>query len=262
MCESAIDGRSLRSPLTASSRLRVAGVRVVEPDHLQPLSRSVMVVLPVAQHLGPAALERAADLIGARPVVVVAEHGHDRRLEQPDHLGQLIQVELAVTDEVAGEEDQVGVLGVGHLDRGPLHLERRDAADVQIGQVRDPQVARPGCGRPPGPRTGAAGCRSGGRRSRGASWRGHGGPPCAPPRPRPPRPSGRRRPVKRVGTLTEPLQYNRRRDQPRIAVAIVAHLSLQRRPGGPRQLRRTSGLGVWTRSRKARAAWLSVRALA
>ena len=53
---------------------------------------------------------------------------------------QLIEVELAVADEVAREQHQVGLLGVGHLDGGPLHLERRDAADVLVGEVRDAQV--------------------------------------------------------------------------------------------------------------------------
>ena len=144
---SAMCDRPMRREIAAQAlhRLvaaRVAGVRVVEADDLQPLVAQRDRRVPVAQHLDAAALERVLNLVGARPVIVVAEHRDHRRLEAAHHLGQLIEVELAVADEVAGEQHQVRLLGVGHLDRGALHLDRRDAADVLIGQVRDAQVRR------------------------------------------------------------------------------------------------------------------------
>ena len=141
----------LAQPFDGGVALRVSGVRVVEPDHLQLLGAERDGGVPVAQHLGAPVLERLVHLVGARPVVVVPEHGDHRRLEQTDHLGQLIKVELAVADEVTGEQHEIGVLGVGHLDGGSLHLERRDAADVQVGEVRDPQMAHlTAVGRRPG----------------------------------------------------------------------------------------------------------------
>ena len=103
---------------------RVPGVRVVESDDLQALVAQRDRRVPVAEHLDAAALERVADLVGARPVIVIAEHGDDRRLEGAHHLGELIEVELAVADEVAGEQHEVGLLRVRHLDGGQLHLER------------------------------------------------------------------------------------------------------------------------------------------
>ena len=60
---------------------RVAGVRVVEADDLQPFVAQRDRRVAVAQHLDAAALERVPDLVGARPVIVVAEHGDHGRLE-------------------------------------------------------------------------------------------------------------------------------------------------------------------------------------
>jgi len=118
----------------------VPRVRVVEADDLQALVPERDHGVPVAEHLDAAALEGVADLVGAGPVIVVAEHGEHRRLERSHHLRELIEVGLAVADEVAGDEHHVRALGVGHLDRGLLHLDRRDPPDVLIGDVGDAEV--------------------------------------------------------------------------------------------------------------------------
>ena len=68
-------GRSLAQPLDRLVAARVPGVRVVEADDLQALVAQGDRRVAVAQHLDAAALERAPDLVGARPVVVIAEHG-------------------------------------------------------------------------------------------------------------------------------------------------------------------------------------------
>ena len=119
----------------------VSRIGVVQADHLQAFVTEGDGRVPVAQHLDAPALERVPHLFRTRPVIVIAEHGHHRRLERAYDLRQLIQVKLTVTDEVAAQQDEVRLLGVGHLDGGELHLDGRDTPDVLIGQVRDPQVA-------------------------------------------------------------------------------------------------------------------------
>ena len=105
----------------------------------------------VAEHLSPAEadaymlasvrlVERGADLVRATPVVVVAEHGDDRRVEAAHHRRQLVQVHLAVADEVARHDDEVGLLRVDDVDGGELDPDGRHPTDVQVGQVRDTEV--------------------------------------------------------------------------------------------------------------------------
>ena len=100
----------------------MAGVCVVEPDDLQPLVAQRDRRVSVAQHLDAATLERVLHLVRARPVIMIAEHSDHRRLEALHQLVELVEIELAVADEVAGQQHEIRLLRVGHLDGGALHL--------------------------------------------------------------------------------------------------------------------------------------------
>jgi hypothetical protein len=119
----------------------VAGVRVVQAHHLQAFVAHGDDGVAVAQHLDAASFQRQPHFIGARPVVVVAQHRDGGRLKASHHFRQLVQVKLAVADEIAGQQDEVGLFAIGQLDGGALHFHRRHAADVLIGEVGDAQVA-------------------------------------------------------------------------------------------------------------------------
>ena len=118
----------------------VAGVRVIEADQLKAFVAKRDHRVLIGQHFDAGALERVFDLFAARPVIVVAEHGDNRRLEGAHHIAELVEIELAVADEVAGQQHDVGLLRVRHLDGRHLHFHGRDTADVQVGQVRDAQM--------------------------------------------------------------------------------------------------------------------------
>ena len=94
----------------------------------------------VLQDLGATAKQGVADLTGAGPVVVVTENGHDRSRELAHQRGQLVQVELAVADKIAGYDHEVRSFGVGQRDRVSLDAVRRHTADVQVGEVDDPEM--------------------------------------------------------------------------------------------------------------------------
>ena len=120
---------------------RVTRERVVEPDDLEaPRAAERERRVPVRQDLDAGSAERAHDLAGAGPVIVVAEHGERRRLEPREDVDELVEVALSVTDEVAGERDQVRPLGVGERHGAPLDRERRDPPEVEVGQVDHPRL--------------------------------------------------------------------------------------------------------------------------
>ena len=87
--------------------------------------------VPVLQHLDAPTLQSEPDLFRARPVVVVAEHADDGRLEPAHDLGELVEVELAVADEVARDqhEDEVCV-EKGTDGQGDARDERRPCRDI------------------------------------------------------------------------------------------------------------------------------------
>ena len=158
MCDIPIDGRSRRRPLTASSRRAWPVYASSSPTTCSRSWRKRDRRVAIAQDLDAAALERVLDLVRARPVVVIAQHRDHRRLEPAHELGEIVEIELAVADEVAGEQHQIRLLRVGHLDGGALHLHRRDTADVLIGQVRDAQMRRSARDTRPDPRSAGARC--------------------------------------------------------------------------------------------------------
>ncbi len=121
----------------------VAGVGVVQTQHLQRLVAEGDRGVLVGQHLGAAADQRVPDLAGAGPVVVVAQHRQHRRGELAHQGGQLVEVDLAVADEVAGDDHQVGPFGVGQRHRLPLYVERGHPSHVDVGQVGDADVVQP-----------------------------------------------------------------------------------------------------------------------
>jgi hypothetical protein len=71
---------------------------------------------------------------------VVAEDPEDRGLEPRELRDELIEKHLRVADEVSRDHDQVGRLRVREIDRRTLHGERRHAAEMEVCQVRDPEV--------------------------------------------------------------------------------------------------------------------------
>jgi hypothetical protein len=73
-------------------------------------------------------------------MIVVAEDADDGRVEARDDRLEVAEIHLAVADEVAGEADEIGRFGVGPLDGGAVDAERRDAPDVEIGEVRDAET--------------------------------------------------------------------------------------------------------------------------
>ena len=68
----------------------MSGVRVVETHDLQALPADGDDGAVVAQHLDAAPLERGRHLVGAGPVVVVAQHADDRRAEGTHQLDELV----------------------------------------------------------------------------------------------------------------------------------------------------------------------------
>jgi hypothetical protein len=71
-------------------------------------------------------------------VIVIAHDGEHRRVELADDIRQIVEIHLAVADEVAANDYDVRLARVGHRNRVVLDLHGRDPADVQVGQVRDP----------------------------------------------------------------------------------------------------------------------------
>jgi hypothetical protein len=126
-------------PLHRVRAVRVPGVRVVQPHHLQPLVAQRQRGVLVAQHLDVGPGQRAQHLGGAAPVVVVAQHADDGRGEAAHHLHQLVEIRLAVAHEVAGDDDEVGLLRVGERHGGHLHRHGRHAPHVLVGEVRHAQ---------------------------------------------------------------------------------------------------------------------------
>ena len=60
------------------------------------------------------------------------------RFDLADHICEVIEIDLTVTNEVTANHHDVRLAGIGHRDGVVLNLHRRDAADVQVGEVRDP----------------------------------------------------------------------------------------------------------------------------
>ena len=91
-----------------------------------------------------------ADLLGARPVVVIAQHRKHRGGEPLHQTGELIQIELAVADEIAGHHDEVRLFRIHQCLRLALDGEGRDPADMQVGHVGNSHVRHRSCvsGRP------------------------------------------------------------------------------------------------------------------
>ncbi len=112
-------------------------VRVVEPDHLKALVPHVDDRVLVSEDERARADERLLHLVRARPVVVIAEHADRRRLERADDLVELVEEFLAVADEVARDDAEVGLRRVRHAHGLLVDAHRRDAADVEIREVRD-----------------------------------------------------------------------------------------------------------------------------
>src|SRR5262249_42049750 len=67
-------GEVLAQPAPRLVATGVAGVRVVQPAHLEALVTERDDRVAVAQDLDARPLQRQPDLVGARPVVVIAEH--------------------------------------------------------------------------------------------------------------------------------------------------------------------------------------------
>ena len=92
----------------------------------------------IVEDLGPAAHERLSNRFRARPVVVVSEGRKHGGVDLADDLGEVVEIHLAVANEVTADDDEVRLARIGHRDRVVLDLHRRDATDVQVGQVPDP----------------------------------------------------------------------------------------------------------------------------
>lgn len=124
-------------PLRGAREIGVARVCVVEPHDLQTLVLDLDARPRVVQHLRTALAQRPPNFIGARPMIVVAQHAEHGRLEATDHVDELIEEFLAVRDEVTAEHDDVGFLRVGELDRAHLNVVGGDPTNVLIGQMCD-----------------------------------------------------------------------------------------------------------------------------
>jgi len=118
----------------------VAGVGVVEADDLEHLVAEADDGVAVVEDFDAAAAEGGADFVGAGPIVVVAEDGHHGGVEALYEFFEAIEVALAVADEIAGEQDEIGLFVVRQIDGGELDGPGGDAADVEIGEVCDAQV--------------------------------------------------------------------------------------------------------------------------
>ena len=133
-------------PPGRAAPVRVTRVGVVEPDELQPLVAELDDRVHIVEHLGAGASQDPTDRVGARPVIVVAEHAEHRRLEAADDVAELLEERLAVAHEVARDAHDVGAPVVDHLNGRHLHAHGRDAADVHVGHVRDPERRRQALG--------------------------------------------------------------------------------------------------------------------
>jgi hypothetical protein len=71
-------------------------------------------------------------------VIVVPQYGEDRRINLADHVGEVVEVDLAMADEVPADDYEVGFGCIGHRDGIVLDGHRGHATHVQVGQVRDP----------------------------------------------------------------------------------------------------------------------------
>jgi hypothetical protein len=71
---------------------------------------------------------------------MIAENGDDRCFEATNDLFEGVEVQLAVADKVAGEDDEVWMLCVRDCSGGALDRHRCDTAHVQIGEVSHPEV--------------------------------------------------------------------------------------------------------------------------
>jgi hypothetical protein len=119
---------------------RVAGERVVEAHDLERLSAESDRSALVGENLGAGPPKRVAHRRAPGPVIVVAQHRDHRSAEPSDHTFEIVEVGPTVAHEVPGDEHEVERLRVGALHRGVLNAERRDGADVQVGEVGDPEV--------------------------------------------------------------------------------------------------------------------------
>ncbi len=115
----------------------VAGVAVVDPDHVEGVPVELDGAVLVREDVHLPEVERGRHALGVEPVVVVPERREDRCVEGAEDPGQVGERLARVAHVVAREQDQVGLHLVQHRDRaadpprGPLSL------DVEVGQVRD-----------------------------------------------------------------------------------------------------------------------------
>jgi hypothetical protein len=73
-------------------------------------------------------------------MVVIAEDCEYRCVDLADHVAEVIEVDLTMTNEVATDDDDVGIAGIGDRDGVVLDGHGRDATDVQVRQMRDPDA--------------------------------------------------------------------------------------------------------------------------
>jgi hypothetical protein len=94
----------------------------------------------IAQDFDACPTERVLDFIGTRPVVMISQHRDDGGGKASDDLDQLVEKQLTMTNEIAGQHHQVGMLCIRKIHGGALDGEGCDAADVEVRQMRDAQV--------------------------------------------------------------------------------------------------------------------------
>ncbi len=115
----------------------VAGVGIVETDDLQALPANGDDGAVVAQNFDATPPQRRRHLVGASPVVMVAQHADHGRAEGAHQLDELVEIELAVADEIPGNHHQVRALGVGQSNRLALNCKRCHPAHMLVREVRD-----------------------------------------------------------------------------------------------------------------------------
>lgn len=127
-------------PTNGGLAVGMTRVGVVQADDLEALMPQGDDRVLIAQNLDTCAMERTADAIGPRPVVVVSEHADHRRFDLTQNVLELIEIHLTVANEVAGDDHQIGRLRVREAHCLALHTFGSHSPEVHVGQVSNPEV--------------------------------------------------------------------------------------------------------------------------
>ena len=75
---------------------------------------------------------------------MVAQNTDGRGRKGAHDLFELVEIQLAVADEISGDEDQIRFRLVGQFDRRTLYFHGGHSPHMQVGEMRDSQSLKTG----------------------------------------------------------------------------------------------------------------------